>query len=71
MRDIKQTSGLGWKNKLKAEIGMRIRDKMEKAQECDNKSNCKGEIEEMEFEDLSEQNDITLNKGSMFSFVAL
>ncbi len=44
---------------------------MEKAQECDNKSNCKGEIEEMEVEDLSEQNDITLNKGSMFSFVAL
>ena len=57
-------------NQLNAEIEMQIQDKMEKAQECDSVSDSAGGVGEVEAGDMSEQDDITMNGGSMFSFVA-
>lgn len=56
---------------LNAKIEIKIRDKIEKVQESGSMSNDTGNIEELEVEDVGKQNDITLNKNSVISFVTL
>ena len=57
-------------NLLNAEIEMQIHDEIDKAQEGDSTLDGAGNVGEVEAEDVSEQNDITMSGGSIFSFVA-